>query len=119
MKVRPPIGKSRGVDTKEGFEGVRLENHLRRRRRSSFVMHDTWLCPWSIEKEGRWADGAPRMGDDLFKSRPPVVLVKDNPRHAIGRDLYGQCFLAGIFNDPKALHIVFEDFRDRKNDKLN
>jgi len=59
------------------------------------------------------------MGDDLFKSRPPVVLLKDNPRHAIGRDLYCQSFLAGIFNYPKALNIVFEDFRGRENGKFN
>jgi len=82
-------------------------------------MHDTWLCAWSIEKEGRWVGGAPRMGDDLFKSRPPVVVLKDNPRHAIGRDFDCHSFLAGIFGSPKALNIVFEDFRDRENGKLN
>ncbi len=58
------------------------------------------------------------MGDDMFESRPPVVLVKDNTRHAIGRDFYGQSFLAGIFNYPKALNIVFEDFRGREKRKL-
>ena len=58
------------------------------------------------------------MGDDLFKSRPPVVLVKDYTRHAIGRDFYCQSFLAGIFNYPKALNIVFEDFRGRENGTL-
>jgi len=59
------------------------------------------------------------MGDDLFKSRPPVVVLKDNPRHAIGRDFDCHSFLAGIFGSPKALNIVFEDFRDRENGKLN
>jgi len=82
-------------------------------------MHDAWLYPCSIEKKGRWAGRAPRMGDNLFKSRPPVVLVKDKTRHSIGRDLDCHCFLTAIFSGPQALHIVFEDVRDREKGKLN
>jgi hypothetical protein len=58
------------------------------------------------------------MGDDLFKSRPPFVLVKDKTRHAIGRDLDGHCFLTAIFRYPQALYIVFEDVRGWENGNL-
>jgi hypothetical protein len=59
------------------------------------------------------------MGDDLFKSSLPIVLMKDNPGHTIGRDLYGYCLLATIFSYPHALDIVFENFWWWKNVKLN
>ncbi len=59
------------------------------------------------------------MGDDLFKSSVPVVLMKDNPWHSIGRDLDGHCFLAAIFSDPHALNLVFEDFWGRENGKVD
>ena len=49
-RVCPPMRESRGVDPKQCFEGVRLENHLHRGKCSSFVCHDTWLYHWSIEK---------------------------------------------------------------------
>jgi len=58
------------------------------------------------------------MGDDLFQSRPPVVLVKDKTRHSIGRDLYCHCLLTAIYSYPQALNIVFEDFRGWENGNL-
>src|SRR3989442_1647636 len=50
LQFCPSMSQGRGVYPKEGFEGVRLENHLYRREGFSFVSHDTWLDHWSIEK---------------------------------------------------------------------
>src|SRR3984893_18447858 len=59
------------------------------------------------------------MGDDLFKSRSPVVVLKDKARHSERRDFYCQCFLAVMLSDPQALNVVFEGGRGRENAKLN
>src|SRR5258708_13036529 len=59
------------------------------------------------------------MGDDLFKSRSPVVVLKDKARHSERRDFYCHCFLAAMLSDPQALNVVFEGGRGRENAKLN
>src|SRR3954447_26233255 len=97
---------------------MRLKNHLHRRRRSSLVMHDTRLYPWSIEKEGRRKHLAPRMRNDLFKGRVPVIVVKDNTGQSIGRDLYGYSFLTAMLSNSQTLNIVFEDCRGWKNGNM-
>src|ERR1700674_496249 len=59
------------------------------------------------------------MGDDLFKSGSPVVVLKDKARPSERRDFYCQCFLANMLSDPQALNVVFEGGRGRENAKLN
>src|ERR1700674_5000089 len=59
------------------------------------------------------------MGDDLFKSGSPVVVLKDKARHSERRDFYCHCFLAAMLSDPQALNVVFEGGRGRENAKLN
>src|SRR3984893_7169388 len=59
------------------------------------------------------------MGDDLFKSRSPVVVLKDKARHSERSDFCCHCFLAAMLSDPQALNVVFEGGRGRENAKLN
>ena len=104
---------------KEGVEGMGLENHLHHDGGPFVLVDDTWLCRLSVEKEGGDRGMEPGSGQDTSNSRLPLVMLKDNPRQAIGTLLDGQCFLAGIVSDRKALHIVFQDVWSRKHLKSN
>lgn len=119
LRTYPPGSKLRGIDPKESFEGGRLENHMHRCERCFFVCHDAGLDHGAGEKEGRWAKAASRMGNDVFESSVPVVVMKDHSWCTIGRDLNDHGFLATIVGDLYALYLVFEDGWRWENGKVD
>src|SRR5258708_19546503 len=119
LRTYPSGSKLRGIASKEGFEGGRLENHMHRCESCFFVCHDAGLDHGSREKEGRWAKAASRMGDDVFKSSVPLIVMKDHSWRTSGRDFNGHSFLATIVGDPYALYLVFEDGWRWENGKVD
>src|SRR5690606_14595924 len=97
-------------------QGVRLKNHLNTGIRSGFVIHDTWRDHRAIEKERRRVSDV-RRGDDVFKCRVPVMMLKGNTGQRSGRDFHRQPFL--VLSDPEAFNVPHQWFRWRDDNKLH